>query len=224
MGESQPVLPAPRLELNWALLGSAGQLSCSGELEMPSVPLSIPHHGQTLSRTCLHAGTSHFRKSELVGGSSPGPDPLGCSIPELAVPSGACEGPQPRGSRAQGSVISPRSEEAGLRLIPPPSGAEHFKSRWCFKHVIRKKKNKTKNPQIEQRAETRGKSRRASKQPGSRAGCFVLILGCPELVPPRGGQHSPHPVPSTGSIPSRPRSSRRAGSPQGKPRMFPQDQ
>lgn len=39
---------------------------------------------------------------------------------------------------------------------PPPSGADHFKSRWCLKRVMRKKK-KTKPIQIEQRVETRRK-------------------------------------------------------------------
>ena len=68
---------------------------------------------------------------------------------------------------------------------PPPSGADHFKSRWCLKRVIRKKKKNPYKSSREWRQDGKRQacsgSHGASKQPGSCAGRSVLIPGCPEL-------------------------------------------
>lgn len=91
--------PVPRLELNWALLGSAGQLSSGGEPEMPSVLPSIPHHGQTLSHTHLHA------------------PPVPASSENLSRWMGTFLDPTLRALFSQG-LLSPR----GLVRVPSPVG------------------------------------------------------------------------------------------------------
>ena len=99
-GESQPVPPVLRLELNWALLGSTGQQSSNGEPEMSSILPSIPHHGQTVSHTHLHA------------------QPAPASSENLSRWMGAFLDPTLRALFSQGS-LSPR----GLVWVPSPVGA-----------------------------------------------------------------------------------------------------
>lgn len=110
---------------------------------------------------------------------------------------------------------------------PPPSGADHFKSRWCLKRVMRKKKNQTHTNRAESGDKTgRGRHALGAAGPASSRGvvpaapCSSRVAPSSQHIPPQGGQRSPRPAPSTSSVSGCLLSSCGAGSPWGKLRTF----
>lgn len=133
MGESQPVLSAPRLELNWALLGSAGSQG-----HHPSCQASLIVARQSGTDTCTLLQHQPVQKTFAGGWDRSCIQPSGLAFPRArGFWGGLCGSPalweqgprQPRLSMQQGGRSVTHS---------PLSGADHFKSRWCLKRGIRK--------------------------------------------------------------------------------------
>lgn len=124
------MLPAPRLELNWALLGSTGAIWTAEQQRGAGDAIRPAEHPSAAGRSA--AQHRHSPGTPAGGGSKPA---------RLHGPAGLGGSPALR-EGAQGPSVSPSPVQRGGRFVthPLPWGADHFKSRWCLKCVIRGKK------------------------------------------------------------------------------------